>query len=220
MGPPSVVCRRRPAPIGKAPRRWARGSQSAYGNGLVSHLRGLRLLRTRWRACDAGLGPTGVGDLRSLAGHRIQRSGDDGASAPRPAGRAFSHPSSSLRPFAAPSLFAEIGSVPHRDRFSSVSRSVQFRAEIGPSPARDRYWRRHGSRWPQRFCQPQPAEHPGHEALHHSQPLVSPWKGAEARRPPMAPRRGQRCVRHSRNDAPASRAKRQMRALTEHFRGR
>jgi len=30
-----------------------------------------------------------------------------------------------------PRHFAEIGPVPHRDRFSSASRSVQFRFEIG-----------------------------------------------------------------------------------------
>ncbi|PZU26907.1 MAG: hypothetical protein DI576_16925 [Actinomyces sp.] len=30
-----------------------------------------------------------------------------------------------------PRPFAEIGRVPHRDRFTSASRSVQFRVEIG-----------------------------------------------------------------------------------------
>ena len=35
-----------------------------------------------------------------------------------------------------PVFFAEIGSVPRRDRFSSASRSVEFRTEIGPAGSR------------------------------------------------------------------------------------
>ena len=35
--------------------------------------------------------------------------------------------------------FAEIGSLPHRDRSGSAPRSVEFRTEIGPVPRRDRF---------------------------------------------------------------------------------
>ena len=70
---------------------------------------------------DDGPGPS----PRTRSHHRGLGPGP-GCAGPAPAARGPRRP------------LVEIGRIPHRDRSSSVPRSVQFRAEIGSLPARDR----------------------------------------------------------------------------------
>ena len=69
-----------------------------------------------------------VGKVRSRSGSLRA-----GARAARRLAASAARPSQSPPP-----LFAEIGSLPRRDRFTSGSRSVEFRTEIGRIPRRDR----------------------------------------------------------------------------------
>ena len=69
-----------------------------------------------------------VGKVRSRSGSLRA-----GARAARRLAASAARPSQSPPP-----LFAEIGRIPHRDRFTSAPRSVEFRTEIGSLPHRDR----------------------------------------------------------------------------------